>query len=212
MALAIQAAVAAVLAGLIAKSLGNEQSLLVAWTAYVIIAGSAEASARRAWIWLAATIVGATAGVAIAASVPNNIVWTVVVVTIGVFFTIVSAPVSYPAMVFWMSIALVPLFATEGRYLDLIWDKAVAALIGGCVAAAVALTVAPIRLSRDFRPAVLQYLDALDAALESQQPGERDRRATTGAALDRAHSALDAMVASAVTKTHLLSATGKPAN
>jgi uncharacterized membrane protein YccC len=210
MALAIQAAVAAVLAGLIAKSLGNEQSLLVAWTAYVIIAGSAEASTRRAWIWLAATILGATAGVAIAASVPDNVVWTVVVVTIGVFFTIVSAPVSYPAMVFWLSIALIPLFATEGRYLDLIWDKAVAALIGGCVAAAVALTVAPIRLSRDFRPAVLQYLDALDAALESQQPSERDRRATTGAALDRAHSALDSMIASALTKTHFFPQPGSP--
>jgi uncharacterized membrane protein YccC len=210
MALAIQAAVAAVLAGLIAKSLGNEQSLLVAWTAYVIIAGSAEASTRRAWIWLAATVLGATAGVAIAASVPDNIVWTVVVVTIGVFFTIASAPVSYPAMVFWMSIALVPLFATEGRYLDLIWDKTVAALIGGCVAAAVAYTVVPIRLSRDFRPAVLQYLDALDAALESQQPGERDRRATTGAALDRAHSALDAMIASALPKTHLFPQPGSP--
>ena len=177
MALAIQVAVAALAAGLIAKSLGNEQSLLVAWTAYVVIAGSAEASTRRAWLWLAATILGATAGVAIAASVPDNIVWTVSVVTAGVFFTIVSAPVSYPAMVFWLNIALVPLFATEGRYLDLIRDKAVAALIGGCVAAAVALTVAPIRLSRDFRPAVLRYLDALDAALESQLPGERDRRA-----------------------------------
>ena len=210
MALAIQAAVAAVSAGLIAKSLGNEQSLLVAWTAYVIIAGSAEASARRAWIWLAANILGATAGVAIAASVPDNIVWTVIVVTIGVFFTIVSAPVSYPAMVFWMSIALVPIFATEGRYLDLIRDKAVAAFIGGCVAAAVALTVAPIRLSRDFRPAVLRYLDALDAALESQLPGATDRRATTGAALDRAHSALDAMVASALTKTHLFPQSGSP--
>ena len=112
------------------------------------------------------------------------------------FFTIASAPVSYPAMVFWLSIALVPLFATEGRYLDLIWDKAVAALIGGCVAAAVAFTVAPIRLSRDFRPAVLRYLDALDAALESHLPGERDRRAETGTELDRAHSALDSMVAS----------------
>ena len=210
MALAIQAAVAAVLAGLIAKSLGNEQSLLVAWTAYVIIAGSAEASTRRAWIWLAATIMGATAGVAIAASVPDNIVWTVVVVTIGVFFTIASAPVSYPAMVFWMSIALVPLFATEGRYLDLIWDKAVAAFIGGCVAAGVAFTVAPIRLSRDFRPAVLQYLDALDAALEAQQPGEWDRRATAGAALDRAHSALDSMIASALTKTHFFPQPGSP--
>ena len=133
MALAIQAAVAAVLAGLIAKLLGNEQSLLVAWTAYVIIAGSAEASTRRAWLWLAATILGATAGVAIAASVPDNLVWALVVVTIGVFFTIVCAPVSYPAMVFWLSIALVPLLATQGRYLDLIRDKSVAALIGGWV-------------------------------------------------------------------------------
>jgi len=210
MALALQAAAAAVLAGLVAKSLGNEQSLLVAWTAYVIIAGSAEASTRRAWIWLAATVLGGTAGVAIAASVPDNIVWTVVVVTIGVFFTITSTPVSYPAMVFWMSIALVPLFATEGRYLDLIWDKAVAALIGGCVAAGVAFTVAPIRLSRDFRPAVLLYLDALDAALESQQPGKSDRRATTGAALDRAHSALDSMIASALTKTHFFPQPGSP--
>ena len=210
MALAIQVAVAAVAAGLIAKSLGNEQSLLVAWTAYVVIAGSAEASTRRAWLWLAATILGATAGVAIAASVPDNIVWTVSVVTVGVFFTIVSAPVSYPAMVFWMNIALVPLFATEGRYLDLIRDKAVAALIGGCVAAAVALTVAPIRLSRDVRPAVLRYLDALDAALESQLPGERDRRAETGTELDRAHAALDAMVASAATKTHVFPQPGSP--
>jgi len=210
MALAIQAAVAALLAGFIAKALGNEQSLLVAWTAYVIIAGSAEASTRRAWTWLAATILGATAGVAIAAGVPDNIVWTVVVVTIGVFFTIASAPVSYPAMVFWMSIALVPLFATEGHYLDLIWEKAVAALIGGCVAVAVVLTVAPIRLSGDFRPAVLRYLDALDAALEAQQPGGEDRRATTGAALDRAHSALDAMVASAFTKTLLFPQPGGP--
>jgi uncharacterized membrane protein YccC len=210
MALAIQAAVAALLAGLLAKWLGNEQSLLVAWTAYVVIAGSAEASTRRAWLWLAATIVGATAGVAIAASIPDNIVWTVVVVTIGVLFTIASAPVSYPAMVFWMSIALVPLFATEGRYLDLIWDKAVAALIGGCVAAGVAYTVVPIRLSRDFRPAVLQYLDALDAALASQQPGQSDTRATTGAALDRAHSALNAMIASALTKTHLFPQPGGP--
>jgi len=71
------------------------------------------------------------------------------------------------------------------------------------VAAAIALTVAPIRDSYDFRPAVLRYLDELDAVLESERPGEKDLRATTGAALDRGHSALDAMVASVVTKTHL---------
>ena len=109
-----------------------------------------------------------------------------------------------------MNIALVPLFATQGRYLDLIRDKAVAALIGGCVAAAVALTVAPIRLSRDFGPAVLRYLEALDAALESQLPGERDRRAETGTELDRAHSALDSMVASAATETHVFPQPGSP--
>ena len=52
MALAIQVAVAAVAAGLIAKSLGNEQSLLVAWTAYVVIAGSSEASRSCAVSWV----------------------------------------------------------------------------------------------------------------------------------------------------------------
>ena len=70
-----------------------------------------------------------------------------------------------------MSIAFVPLFATEGRYLDLITDKTVAALIGGCVAAVVALTIVPIRTSREIRPAVLTYLDALDEALKSHLPG-----------------------------------------
>jgi hypothetical protein len=58
---------------------------------------------------------------------------------------------------------------------------------------------------------VLQYLDALDAALESQQPGQTDNsRATTGAALDRAHSALDSMIASSVTKTHIFPQPGSP--
>ena len=171
MALAIQAVVAAVAAGLIAKAVGNEQSLVVAWTAFVVIAGSAGLSTRRAWVRLPATILGAVGGVAIAAFVPDNVFWTVAVVAVGVFFTIVTAPVSYPAMVFWMSIAFVPLFATEGRYLDLIRDKTVAALIGGCVAAVVALTIVPIRTSREIRPAVLAYLDALDEALESHLPG-----------------------------------------
>jgi hypothetical protein len=88
-------------------------------------------------------------------------------------------------MVFWMSIAFVPLFATEGRYLDLIRDKTVAALIKGCVAAVVALTVTPIRSSREVRPAVLAYLDALDKALLSHLPDEQDR----SAAADAVHGA-----------------------
>jgi uncharacterized membrane protein YccC len=203
MALAIQAVVAAVAAGLIARAVGNEQSLVVAWTAFVIIAGSAGASTRRAWVRLPATILGAVAGVVIAASIPDSLFWTVAVVAVGVFFTIVTAPVSYPAMVFWMSIALVPLFATEGRYLDLIRDKAVAALIGACVAAVVALTIVPIRSSREVRPAVLQYLDALDKALESHLPGQQNRSAQTLSELDRAHAAVDAIVASATTETNV---------
>ena len=203
MSLAIQAVVAAVTAALIAEAVGNEQSLVVAWTAYLVIAGSAGATTRQAWIRLAATIAGATAGVVIAASVPNNMAWTLGVFTVGVFFTIVTAPVSFPAMVFWTNITLVPLAATQGRYLDVITDNAVAALIGGGVAAAVALTVAPIWRSRDFRPAVLRYLDALDASLASQRPGEMDRRAETGTELDRAHSALDAIAGPAGAETHV---------
>ena len=211
MALALQSAVAAVAAGLIAKALGNTQSLVVAWTAFATIAGSAGASTRRAWSRLVATILGATGGVVIAATVPHNIVWAVAVVTTGVFFTIFSAPVSYAAMVFWLSIVFVSLFTTEGPYLDLVRDKAVGALIGGCVAAAVALTIAPIRLSRDFRPAVLQYLDALDKALESHLPGQSDRKAKTAESeLDRAHAALDSIAASAAAEIHLFPQPGSP--
>jgi uncharacterized membrane protein YgaE (UPF0421/DUF939 family) len=203
MALAIQAVVAAVAAGLIAKAVGNDQSLVVAWTAFVVIAGSAGLSTRRAWVRLPATILGAVGGVAIAAFVPDNVFWTVAVVAVGVFFTIVSAPVSYPAMVFWMSIAFVPLFATEGRYLDLIRDKTVAALIGGCVAAVVALTIVPIRTSREIRPAVVTYLDALDKALESHLPGRGESTAMIQAELDRAHAALAATAASAANETNV---------
>ena len=203
MALAIQAVVAAVSAGLIAMAVGNEQRLVVAWTAFVVIAGSAGLSTRRAWVRLPATILGAVAGVAIAACVPERLFWTVAVVAVGVFFTIVSAPVSYPAMVFWMSIAFVPIFATEGRYLDLIWDKTVAALIGGAVAAVVALTVVPIRTSRDIRPAVSMYLDALDEALASHLPSREERVATAQAGLDDAHAGLTATATSAATETNL---------
>jgi hypothetical protein len=155
---------------------------------------------------------GAVGGVTIAAFVPDNLFWTVAVVAAGVFFTIVTAPVSYPAMVFWMSIAFVPLFATEGQYLDLIRDKAVAALIGGCVAAVVALTVVPIRSSRNVRPTVLQYLDALDAALESHLPGQQDRSAATETELDRAHAAVASIVASAATETHVFAQPGNLRN
>jgi len=203
MALAIQAVVAAVAAGVIARTVGNEQSLVGAWTAFVIIAGSAGLSTRRALVRVPATIVGAVAGVLIAATVPDTVGWTIAVVAVGVFFAIVSAPVSYPAMVFWMSIAFVPLFASAGRYLDLIWDKTVAALIGGCVAAVVALTVVPIRSAREVRPAILDYLAALDNALASHLPDNEAGVAATEAELDSAHAALAVKVSSAATETNV---------
>ena len=211
-ALGLQAVVAAVAAGLIAKSVGIEQHLVVAWTAFVVIAGSAGASTRRAWTRLAATTLGAVGGVAIAASVPQNVVWTVGVVTVGVFLTFFSAPLSYAAKVFWMTIATVSLFASKGLYLDLARNMAIAALIAGCVAAVVAMTVAPIRLSRDFRPAVLRYLDALDTALEAQLPARTDQRAEAVSELDRAHSDLDAIVESAATEIQVFAQPGNPFN
>jgi hypothetical protein len=64
----------------------------------------------------------------------------------------------------------------------------------------VALTVVPIRSSRDVRPAVLQYLDALDGALESHLPGQQDRSAAAETELDRAHAALASTVASAAVR------------
>lgn len=202
-ALAIQVGVAATVGCLIAAALRIDQSLLVVWTAYVVIAGSAEASARRAWLWLAATVTGSTAGVAIAASIPDRVGWTVLAVLIGVFGAMVTAPVSYPAMVFWLNIVLVPLVATEGQYLDIIVDKTVAAAVGGVVAIVVALVLVPIRLRRSVRESVLVYLDALSEAVESQVPGTTDRRASTGTVLDRAHRALNTEIASATADTQL---------
>ena len=55
----------------------------------------------------------------------------------------------------------------------------------------VALTVVPIRTSREIRPAVLTYLDALDEALESHLPGRGESIATAQAELDRAHARSD---------------------
>jgi hypothetical protein len=141
----------------------------------------------------------------VAATVPDTVAWTIAVVAVGVFFTIVSAPVSYPAMVFWMSIAFVPLFASEGRYLDLIWDKTIGALIGGCVAAVVSLFVFPIRSARKIRPAVDKYLDALDAALAAHLPGHEHGIAAAEAELDSAHAALTATVTAAATETNVFS-------
>ena len=57
---------------------------------------------------------------------------------------------------------------------------------------------------------MLAYLDALDAALAAQRPGNWDQRATAGAALDRAHSTLESMVATALDKTHLFPQAGNP--
>jgi hypothetical protein len=81
----------------------------------VIIAGSAGLSTRRA-CQTARHDPGAVGGVTIAAFVPDNLLglspssrW--------VCSSPSSAAASYPAMVFWMSIAFVPLFATEGQYL-----------------------------------------------------------------------------------------------
>jgi uncharacterized membrane protein YgaE (UPF0421/DUF939 family) len=203
MALAIQVVVAAVTAGLVGMAVGNEQSLVVAWTAFVVIAGSAGLSTRRALVRVPATILGAVGGVLIAATVPDTVGMTVVVVAVGVFFTITSAPKSYPAMVFWMGIAFVPLFASEGRYLDLIWDKTTAALIGGGVAAVVALVVVPIRSAREIRPALLTYLRALDGALASHLADDERSVEAAESELDSAHAALAAKVSSAATETNV---------
>ncbi|MGB3355833.1 MAG: FUSC family protein [Mycobacterium sp.] len=212
MALAIQAVVAAVAAGGVAALVGNEQRLVVAWTAFVIIAGSAGVSTRRAMVRIPATVLGAVSGVLIAATVPETVGWTVAVVAVGVFFTIVTAPVSYPAMVFWMSIAFVPLFATEGHYLELVIDKGIAALIGGCVAAVVALTVAPVRASREVRPAVVEYLSALDAAVASHLPGDDHSTARAESRLDSTYTALTAEAAAAASELTVFSQSENVAN
>jgi hypothetical protein len=73
------------------------------------------------------------------------------------------------------------------------------------VAAVVALTVVPIRASREVRPAILEYLAALDTALASHLPGHEHGVATAEARLDSAHAALASTVTSAAVETNVFS-------
>ncbi|WP_163800688.1 FUSC family protein [Mycolicibacterium sediminis] len=208
MTLAVQAVLAAVAAAALALLVGNDQVLVVSWTAFLVIAGSAGLSARRAMVRVPATVAGAVGGVALAASVPNTIGWAVAVVAVGVFFTIVTAPTSYPLMVFWMNIAFVPLFATAGSYLDLVWDKTMAALIGGCVAAVIAFVVMPIRSVLEVRPAVLVYLAALDHVLAEHESGSERDVSAGQAALDVAHGRVVAAAAAAASENNVFARPG----
>lgn len=210
--LAVQAVVASVSAGLIALWVGIEQSRVVAYTAFLVIAASAGTSIRRAWTRVVATALGATAGVLIAATVPRNPACIGAVFAVGVFCTVFTAPVSNAAMVFWLSIATVPLAATEGLYLDLVKDKTLAALIAGCVTAVVVLTVVPIRLSKSLGPALLTYLDALDAALEALLPSEGDRDVWAAADLDSARSDFDVIAESAADEIDVFRQSGGSLN
>ena len=65
----------------------------------------------------------------------------------------------------------------------------------------VALTIVPIRTSREIRPAVLTYLDASTRRSSHTCPAGESR--TTQAELDRAHAALAATAAYAATETNV---------
>jgi hypothetical protein len=64
--------------------------------------------------------------------------------------------------------------------------------------------------SRTLAPTMALAIQVVVAALESHLPGQRDRSAKTGTELDRAHSALDSIVASAATETHVFPQPGSP--
>lgn len=161
----LQAVVATGLAMLVGSALGVDRVTWVYWSAFLVIAGSAGESLRRIMFRIGGTTLGAVCGVALALVLPDSTTIVVAIVTVSLFATIFTAPVSYPLMVCFLNVGFVITFTQLGaRELDLLVDRPLATLLGGAVAALVTVAVFPIRVTERFRRALSDYLGLVGTA------------------------------------------------
>ena len=161
--LGLQAVVATGLAMLVARLLNVDHSNWVFWTAFVVIAGSTGESLRKMMLRVLGTVAGATIGVALALSTPDNTVFVVLFATACIFLTIYSSPISYPQMVFWLNLGFVMVYTLLGaQEMDLLFARPFTTLLGALVAALVVVFVFPIRTADRFKAAVARFLGAVD--------------------------------------------------
>jgi hypothetical protein len=191
-ALGVQAVVATGLAMLVAVALGMQHANWVFWSAFVVIAGSAGESVRRVFYRVLGTLVGTTVGALVVVTLPDEFAVVLTVVTLAVFFAVFFAPVSYVAMVFWMSLGSVVVFARLGeKTSDLVVQRPVTAALGAGIAAVVALVVVPVRVTSRYREHLAALLDAVAVAVERWVEVAVDR--TARASADDATGAVSVM-------------------
>jgi uncharacterized membrane protein YgaE (UPF0421/DUF939 family) len=151
-ALGVQAVVATGLAMIVAILLGLDHANWVFWSAFVVIAGSAGESLRRVSFRVLGTLMGTTAGVLLVVAVPDMVPVVAVIAATSIFFAIFSSSTSYVAMVFWVSLGTVAVFARLGMSTaDLLVQRPASAAIGAGIAAIVALLVVPVRVTAQYR-------------------------------------------------------------
>jgi uncharacterized membrane protein YccC len=177
-ALGVQAVVATGLAMIVAILFGLDHANWVFWSAFVVIAGSAGESLRRVSFRVLGTLTGTTVGALAVVAVPDTAPVVAVIAATSIFFAIFSSSASYVAMVFWVSLGTVAVFARLGmNTVDLVVQRPASAAIGAGIAAIVALVVVPVRVTPQYRrhvalltvavaDAVARWVDVADGRAE----------------------------------------------
>ena len=165
--LGLQAVLATGLSMLAAYLLNLDQPNLVYWTAFIVIAGSTGKSLRRMTMRVMGVIAGTVVGVFLAVILPDSLPIVVFAVTICLFITIYTIPISYVQMVFWLNIAILLIITTlGGAALELLILRPVSTLLGAAIAALVVVFVLPIHVQNRFVAALSGFLQEVDRYIE----------------------------------------------
>jgi uncharacterized membrane protein YccC len=163
----VQAAVTVGVAMLVADLLRLDHPNWVYWPAFTIIAGAAGASLRRISLRVAGAVAGAVAGVVLMLLVAER-QWAISVLILCQAAALFAKPVSYTRMVFWTTASMVLVLAVAGVSLaEIVIVRPLETLIGGVIAALVALYVLPVRVRDRFRMALIQFLNAIDGCVSA---------------------------------------------
>ena len=112
---------------------------------------------------------------------PDNLVLTILFVTISIFMMTYSIPVSYIRMVFWLNIAMMLIITTlGGPALDLLVVRPVSTLLGSAIAALVVVFVLPIHVQDRFAVALSSFLTEVDRYIEVYVATLMDASASAG--------------------------------
>jgi uncharacterized membrane protein YgaE (UPF0421/DUF939 family) len=165
-ALGFQAVVATGSAMIVAVLFGLDHANWVFWSAFVVVAGSAGESLRRVSFRVLGTLTGTAAGALVVVAVSDTVPVVVLIAAASIFFAVFSSSASYTAMVFWLSLGTVAIFAKLGMSTgDLVVQRPASAAIGAGIAAIVALVVAPVRVTAQYRQHVARLMIAVTDAV-----------------------------------------------